>query len=248
MPFTLSHIALVLPLKNSKILSFTGLVAGSVVPDFEFYFQLKEGTQIAHTIHGIFLFNLPLALVLTFIFHLLLRDLLIINLPGSLRSKYEHIIGFDWLNYCKQNKLKLLVSIVLGCSGHIFIDGFTHQDSLLAQYLPILNTTVGVFDKPLSDVLQITLSSIGLIYLLWDLVKIPSPKTTIAKRHSFKHFWSILISAAFIILLFRLMLFPEYNSFWGIIIATIGSACYAWIISAITSLIYSQKNTNNVKS
>ena len=248
MPFTLSHIALVLPLKNTKELSFTGLVVGSIVPDFEFYFQLKEGTQIAHTINGIFLFNLPLAIILTFIFHLLLRDPLINNLPRSLRSKYDHIIGFDWLNYCKQNKLKLTVSIVLGCSGHILLDGFTHQDSLLAQYLPILTTNIGVFNKPLADMLQIILSALGLIYLLWDLVKIPTSTITNPKSNSFKPFWSILISAAFIILLFRLMLFPEYNSFWGIIIATIGSVCYAWIISAITSLIYSQKNINNVKS
>lgn len=52
MPFTFAHQAIILPLKKSKRFCSTALIAGSIVPDFEFFFQLREVENIGHRWHG----------------------------------------------------------------------------------------------------------------------------------------------------------------------------------------------------
>ena len=72
MPFTFSHPAIVLPLLNrnkSRILfSSTGLVIGSIIPDFESFIRFDQHKQYSHTWLGIFWFDLPLAILFSFIF------------------------------------------------------------------------------------------------------------------------------------------------------------------------------------
>ncbi len=98
MPFTFAHPAIILPLKKSKRFCSTALIAGSIVPDFEFFFQLREVENIGHRWHGIFLFDLPLALFFCFIFRNLLRNALVINLPESIRNRVAVVLDFDWKN------------------------------------------------------------------------------------------------------------------------------------------------------
>jgi hypothetical protein len=40
-----------------------------VVPDFEFFLRISSARVIAHTVPGIFLFCLPLGLLMYFFFH-----------------------------------------------------------------------------------------------------------------------------------------------------------------------------------
>lgn len=237
MPFTLSHIALALPLKKAQQLSFTGLVVGSIVPDFEFYIQLKEGSQIGHTILGVLVFNLPLAIIICIIFHLLLRNLLIIHLPKSVRAKLLHNARFDWVNYMKMNKLKLVISILLGCVMHIVVDQFTHEGSTLSIYLPLLNSKIDYLNRSLNDILQLLLSMIGLYYVLFELSRGFKLRLSAIKSIVLKPYWIVLMSTTASIFLLRLSIFPSYNSFWGIIIASIGSVLYAWIITSIFFII-----------
>lgn len=242
MPFTFSHIALALPFKNKRFLSPTGLIIGSIVPDFEFYFQLKEGTEIAHTLTGIFVFDFPLALALCFVFHLILRDPLLINLPGFLKGRFERYVGFSWLNYLSKNKLKVLTSILLGCSAHVFVDSFTHQDSLTCQVLPFLTHNAPIIGMPYTDLLQLALSAAGLIYIAWDIYTTPQSVTPSSNSADITSFWLVFSITASAILFARLFLFPSLNSFWGVVIAFIGSASYAWILTSINYLIVSHKN------
>lgn len=83
MPFTFSHPAIVLPLAflPKKIISITGLIIGSLTPDFEYFIRMKLSSEYSHTISGVFLFDLPLGIILTFLFHGIVRNKLIDNLP-----------------------------------------------------------------------------------------------------------------------------------------------------------------------
>jgi hypothetical protein len=54
MPFTFSHPAIILPLKyfKKKWFSLTGLVIGSMTPDFEYFVRMRIQSNYSHTIEG----------------------------------------------------------------------------------------------------------------------------------------------------------------------------------------------------
>lgn len=88
MPFTISHPAIVLPLTflPRQWFSLTGLVIGSLTPDFEYFLRMRIKSNYSHTLDGLFWFDLPLGLLLAFLFHNVVRDSLFDNLPISLKS------------------------------------------------------------------------------------------------------------------------------------------------------------------
>lgn len=53
MPFTFSHPSIVLPLTYlpKKWISLTGIVIGSLTPDFEYFLRMKIQSTYSHTIH-----------------------------------------------------------------------------------------------------------------------------------------------------------------------------------------------------
>lgn len=78
MPFTFSHPAIILPLTSSKRqwFSATGLVIGSMTPDFEYFIRMKVQSDFSHTLPGLLWFDLPLGLLLSFIYNALFALLL----------------------------------------------------------------------------------------------------------------------------------------------------------------------------
>lgn len=122
MPFTLSHPALVLPLRRAA-LPFSALFIGAMTPDFNYF--ILEQKMDAHTIPGVFTFCLPLGLILYFVFHLLLKYPIIDLFPkrhaGFLTIHAQH---------SKPGSLKqfplLLLALCIGAFSHLFWDSFTH--------------------------------------------------------------------------------------------------------------------------
>ena|ERR1035437_3493274 len=93
MPFTFSHPALVLPIAYfpRKFYSLTGLVVGSMIPDFEYFLRMSTEGKYGHTLPGILWFDLPLALLVALIYHQVVRNLLIDNLHKIL---YIRLLSF----------------------------------------------------------------------------------------------------------------------------------------------------------
>ena len=89
MPFTFAHPAIVLPLHalQRRCFSLTALVAGSLSPDFEYFLRMQIHSSHIHTLWGLLYFDLPLGLILAFLFHNIVRDPLLDNLPGFLRRR-----------------------------------------------------------------------------------------------------------------------------------------------------------------
>ena len=135
MPFTFSHPAIVLPMTflNRKWFSLTGLVIGSMAPDFEYFLRMKTSSNYSHTIAGIFWFDLPLVIILSFIFHNIVRNCLFDNLPVPLRLRVSTFKQFDWNKYFQKNWLIVIISILIGPFSLIFWDGFTHQHAYFVE-------------------------------------------------------------------------------------------------------------------
>ncbi len=113
MPFTGSHPAIILPLLKYRIFSVSGLLMGSMVPDFEFFLRLEANVVYGHSILPMFWLNVPTALFCLTIYHCVVRDQLILNLPLFFKKRFRPFLDFDWLSYLKSHYIKIVISILL---------------------------------------------------------------------------------------------------------------------------------------
>ena len=248
MPFTFSHPAIVLPFYNSKKnpFSVTGLVAGSVVPDFEFLLQLKESAYFGHTWMGLIVFNIPFAVLLSFVFHQVIKKSLISHLPQCLRERFTVFVAFNWRRYFLKNKMRFFVSVLCGILSHFLLDAFTHRDGFFATMHPLFYAEVvfSILRLPVYYILQLATSLLGALYILWLIFKMER-NSDLLKRSGTFIYWTGLILMTITILSVRLLVNKERESFEDIIIACIGSFLYALLV---VSLFYFKKTGVNKKS
>ncbi len=141
MPFTFAHPAIVLPIgliKRRKWISFTALVTGSMSPDFEYFFRMKLYGEFGHSIAGIFLLDLPVAIIIALVFHQVIKEALILHLPNFLSARLLAFESENWWIYFKNNFLAVAISAIIGAASHIFWDGFTHADGYFVKLFPAL--------------------------------------------------------------------------------------------------------------
>ena len=243
MPFTPAHPVLILPLTQSKRFSATALIAGSMVPDFEFFFQMRAVENIGHHWYGILLFDMPAALLLCYLFHNLLRNLFIAHLPSALQQRFTYARNFNWNTYATHNKTVIILSLLTGVASHIVWDGFTHNDGLFVEMIPSLALTTGwsILNIPVYFLLQLLFSVAGMIIMLYTVYRLPKTATETACMHS-KYYWPLLITIISIILIVRITVWPQYNSFGGLAIAAMGSITYGWILVSSFFNFYVLKN------
>ena len=199
MPFTFSHPALVVPLLRYRRrwpwLSATGLVAGSVAPDFEKLFRLKLASGHSHTVASMFYFSCPVGLVLALVYHGLVRQPLLGHLPALLHQRLNRWQRGSWLIFARQHSLGVLASIWLGAASHLLWDSFTHQNAFLTQYLPWLERVVvlpgyHVYTYSFLALLSSVGGSLAIARAVWQLPNQPTsaPPTAAALRR----YWGLV--------------------------------------------------------
>lgn len=136
MPFTFSHPAAILPFTviKKKWISVTALVIGSITPDFEYFFRMEQDSYYSHTWDGIFWFDLPLALLLVYLFDYLIKKDLIVNLPEFLNRRFSRFLYNKRNLNSGKDLIILLISLLTGILSHIIWDKVTHKSvSLIDQ-------------------------------------------------------------------------------------------------------------------
>ena len=141
MPWTLSHPAIVLPLRrlSPQPLDFAALVIGSMTPDIGFYIHRFDLSTFAHTLPGSFLACLPTGVVLLFFYYLFCRPVCY-----ALPSPHRQAL----LPLCPDFPTELtrwgiiLPSILLGAWTHNFWDAFTHEHGWFVDRIPWLQQPV----------------------------------------------------------------------------------------------------------
>jgi hypothetical protein len=236
MPFTFSHPAIILPLCNFKkqVLSVTGLIVGSIIPDFEFLMRMRETESFGHTWLGILVLDIPLAIILTVVFHGLVRNILIQHLPKFLQKRFLFLLSFNWTNYFKENIGKVFLSLAIGIFSHVFLDAFTHYDGFFVLASPFFfqKLTLAGHTIPMYLILQICSSVAGWVYVLWFVLKME--KEGIAQQvNTFYMYWIQLRFLAIAILIIRLLADRVHHSPSDILIACIGSFLYALFIISV---------------
>ncbi len=225
MPFTLSHSAAVLPFVRSKYLSATGLVIGTMVPDFEYFLRMDVKGIYGHTVLGVLYFDLPIATALAFIFHLIAKKNLIDNLPQFIQARFQDVRNSDFIQYIKQHKLDFVISVIIGTATHIIWDGFTHKRQFFVEALPGIyegrTIRFGDVDYPLWYALQYMSTIVGGV-LLGIYILMIKPAAGSFNRPKIAY-WLCLLAMIAIIVAIR-MQFPIPNEEYVVIVITTVSA------------------------
>lgn len=233
MPFTFSHPAIILPLSYlpKKWISLTGLVIGSITPDFEYFIRMKVQSNYSHTFYGIFWFDLPLAILLSFIFHEFIRNSLFYNLPDFLKQRVIGFTLFKWKSHFKQNWIIILISILIGITSHLLWDGFTHNHGYFTDHISILKKSFTLFGNEITiwKIAQHLSSLIGGIAIVIALLKLP--KSEIQKISNYKKYWITIIICTVMISILRFSIHFNIKAFGNIFVTIISAFLLSLILT-----------------
>jgi len=213
MPFTFSHPALVLPLAllPRRWVSLTGLVAGASVPDFDYFIWLKIQSRYGHTWPGIFYFDVPVGLLLAFVFHAVVRNALVANSPAFIQQRFGHLYGFNWPAHFARHWLAVVGSVAVGAASHLLWDSFTHLNGALVQAMPALQQAVlvGSYPWPLYNILQHSSTLVGAVAIL--LVVLAMPRQTRVVQKPRWWFWATIALLAMAFTAYRITTIRYYQ-------------------------------------
>lgn len=223
MPFTFSHPAAVLPLHflDRKRLSVTALVIGSMTPDFEYFFNFKQESTYSHTWLGILWFDLPIAILLFYLYTNAVKDELIDHLPTFLYRRFARCKSWQRKSYSLNAYFKVLSSLLIGITSHLIWDRLTHKSVRLIanqteyyQFLWDLNSLIGF---------------IMISFLVWR-----TAKSKIVNNRDIFFYWFFILSINLCVVVIRV---TQTTSLSNLGVGTIsGFLMGLLIISAINKL------------
>ena len=172
MPITFAHPALVFPLRKlkRKWFSLTGLIIGSMAPDFLYFLRMNGDSNFSHTKVGIFVFDLPISFLVAIVFHLWIRNILILHLPSPFDKKFFNSLSFDFIGFLKQHWFKFTISVFIGIISHLVWDDFTNPDGWIYYFAPSFFSQIihiGTIEMHLYVLIERIGAILGIILIVW---------------------------------------------------------------------------------
>lgn len=207
MPFTFSHPGAVLPLGflPKKYFSMTALIIGSIVPDFEYFFRMSSRSSYSHSWPGLFWFDLPLVIIIAFIFHSIVRNTLINNLPGIFAKRLQVFKNFNWSSSFKKNYPVIIISAIIGIASHLLWDRFTHESGIFDTDIGKIKELYAISFRhrfATYNLLQLISSITGIIIVLIAILRLPAEKN-FKREKSILPFWLSILALIGIVVAIR---------------------------------------------
>lgn len=163
MPFTLAHPAAAVPLQRFG-LPLSALIVGSLMPDLPYFLFQTTSRQFAHSLAGIFIFCVPVGLLVLVVFHRLLKEPTLQLLPLEHRRKLQSVSGpFDF--WPLPRLFTICLALLAGALTHVVWDSFTHADGWAVRHEILF--TVRIYTLPIHRILQHGGTIFGLVFLDW---------------------------------------------------------------------------------
>jgi hypothetical protein len=234
MPFTPAHPAIVLPLLRKKWVSATGLVIGSLSPDFEYFFKLGVNSQHSHTLAGLFYFDLPVTLLLAMLFHEVVKRNLIHNLPTFLQRRLQTLLHFDFRNFLKMHWLIFITSALIGAASHIFWDSFTHARGLVVRNFPFFMERLVHYDGvryPVFYALQHFSTAVGLTAVfVYVMAMKPLQGRVVSPTLGY---WCIIAAVTSGVVAMRFMIDQWNPKIGNQVVSLISGLCLAMVVAGL---------------
>lgn len=254
MPFTFAHPAYAFPLRyiNPKYFSCTGLVLGSMAPDFEYFFHLEPHSRLGHSLSGLWLQAIPLSVLLAVTFHYIVKQPLALHLPSlfGLDRRAFHTWG-AWRLSSFGDWILFILSVVIGFGTHVTIDAATHAGGFFVDRLSFLEQTA-IFHLPIYKILQYGSSAIGLLAVAGAIVyglyrSNPGaegmPRATTRRKVLF---WTVAVVVSGFTVGGKLIVTDSSNTLGILVVAPISGFCIGIVLSSLIMkmLVTSTSNGN----
>ena len=164
MPFPLAHPAAVLPLRRlcPKLLSFPGLVMGSLSPDAGYLLGASSLAHLSHQFPWGLCFGLVVGLAMLFGFYLLVPVAIQLS-PFQLQ---ETLMRLSQQPHGSRGVIG--ISVLIGTATHLLLDSFTHAQGWFVLHSPLLQKPVGIIpshEVRVCHVLWYFTSFVGIVWL-----------------------------------------------------------------------------------
>jgi len=140
MPFTISHVAAVLPfsrlLGRWRLLSAT--IIGSMVPDFGFLMPWRPERVETHSAMALLMFCLPVGVATFWVFQLLVKPALNEILPDATFARWQAMAAPADIREAVQWALAAC-GVLMGAITHLVWDAFTHEGARGVRMIPALD-------------------------------------------------------------------------------------------------------------
>jgi hypothetical protein len=221
-PFTVSHIAAVLPgyraLTRAHV--FSAAVIGSMVPDFSFLLlPIPLSRFQTHSAAALFTFCLPVGLCAYWLLQLLIKPAMLEILPDRAYLRLRAAHPSQPINSMTR-WVYVPLAILLGAATHLIWDGFTHEAAPGVRMFPVLDEYGPELDgHPLQFYrwLQYGSSVFGLLVVLiavtiwWRGAPKPGTRPQRALRPAERQFWSWLyFLLPLAVIIWTIMQFPRW--------------------------------------
>jgi len=235
MPFTFSHPALVLPLRYlpKRWISMTGLVIGSMTPDFEYFFRMRVRSIYSHTIPGLFWFDLPVGLLLILVYNKIVKDKLIDHLPDQLNQRLSQFKGNPESLSSPAYITIIALSILVGGASHLLWDSFTHPTGYFVTTIPALTHMIHMGSHQLYTykLAQHASTVLGYMAILFALMSIPKGISTRIKNIS--AYWVKVAAIAIVVTAIRLACGLNYHEFGNVVVTGIAGMFIGLVVLSV---------------
>ncbi len=138
MPFTVSHVAAVVPAHRplSRERVFSAAVIGSMVPDFGLLLPGGLARWQTHSLRALISFCLPVGLVAYALTHLLIKPAVLEVLPDGAYERLRRTPSPAWGR--PRVWLAVVLALLFGALTHLVWDGFTHENARGVRLFPQL--------------------------------------------------------------------------------------------------------------
>lgn len=232
MPFTFSHPAAVLPFAKlfKRNLSFTGLIIGSMTPDFEYFIRMRDVSLYSHTWEGLVWFDIPLGFVLVIVYEFFVKDKLIARLPTTMNRRLSCFRGYR-VHYTAGYLIAILVSVALGAATHIVWDGFTHPKGIFIDRLPYLKHIVRVhgYHLYIFTIAQHASSAAGALIIWISYLTLPKGESSRVKSTGY---WLQILLVTVVVVAMRFAFGLTYHQYGNVIASFISGVLIGLLIAS----------------
>ncbi len=211
----------------------TGLVIGSMIPDFEYFIRMNVKSLYSHSWLGLFWFDLPLGLIVVLIFNKVVKDCLIDHLPVALNRRISIFKGNSKDPFSVKYFVIVGFCVLTGAASHLLWDSFTHPGgyfvyriSFLRHQLNFDGHTIRVY-----NVAQHISTLIGFLTIFWIVFVLPKKENT-QKKNIF-NYWIVILAVTFITVIVRFSNGVSLSQFGTVIVTGISGLFIGVIIASL---------------
>ena len=145
MPFTISHVAVVLPF--SRVLArwrlLSAVVIGAMVPDFALVLAWRMQRFETHSVWGLFTFCLPVGVATYWVFQFFIKAPILEVLPEGAYARWRPFSSPAQFASVRQWIL-VAFGVLAGAVTHVVWDAFTHENARGVRMIPWLEEPIDI--------------------------------------------------------------------------------------------------------